>query len=283
MSYSIQIQDSNISFNCEIGDLRMEFINLKTNKVKFTWTLLNGGSREFCLLNEGIDRIHVVYNQYDFRVFDIIDDNIIENHNWIQPDFSLPFICLTGAGGGGTSIVAKSLKYLGIHFGDDCGQFANRKTFESMSMRTFIDKILVEQDTPIRNAYGRALAFYNYRPNEINAFKITDLENKTHWANGVGLSKLFKDIKFVAIVKESNGIGISPEGKRFNQQDELTKYKNQHPKVQAPIFHLNWHKYFSDHVYFNEVLEFIGSDIRLIKSDFEQMLDAINFDRSLIV
>lgn len=282
MGYSIDFDGQNLSLSCQSGDLRAELIDVNRNKVMIYWTLLSGGSRTFNLPELNIDRIHLSYNQTDLRIIDVVNGSLLEIEGRVEPNFSLPFVCITGHSGGGTSVVAKSLKYLGINIGADSGGFEQRKAFESASMRTFIDKMLINENTKVRSGFSKALEAYKYDKNKVNAFKITDLEDKEGLANGIGLSKLFRDIKFVSVIKKSKGSGKTPEGRRFNDTPEIEIYRNQHPKVQAPIFHLDWNKYFTDYNYVNEVLEFIGSDVKLTKGDFEEMLNAINFEKDLL-
>lgn len=281
MDYSIDLShDGMLNLSCKLGVLKIELINLNKNYTAYNWTLFKDTNRTFDTVKDNITRIHITHNFNELLMFSIIDNKLIPIESEEVPNFNLPFICMTGHSGGGTSIVAKSFKYMGINIGEDSGDFSNRKTHESVSMRSFIDKILTNENSRVLKSYSKVLASYKYDPAKLNAFKITDLEIKSHLANGVGLSKLFKNIKFVSIVKPHNGKGASPEGKRFNNASELDIYKNQHPKVQAPIFHIDWNRYFTDYTYVNEVLYFIGSDIVLHKGDFEEMLKAIKFQPS---
>lgn len=281
MGYSIDFNGKDLSFFCKSGELKVELIDLNRNKAMISWSFFSGGSNSFDLVDLNVDRIHLTYNNTDLRIINVINGKL-EELNGINPDFSLPFICITGHHGGGTSVVAKSLKHLGINIGADSGGFEQRKTFESVAMRTFIDRILINKKSKIRTSFGKALESYKYDKDNINAFKITDLEDKKGSSNGIGLSKIFKDIKFVSVVKKSKGTGKTPEGKLFNHTQDIDIYRNQHPKVQAPIFHLDWNRYFTDYNYVNELLEFIGSDISINAGDFEEMLDAIKFEKGLL-
>ena len=285
MNYSIDFDGENITFKCIEGKLSVELIDVNRNKVMIKWSFFSGGQRSFNLPEHNVDRVQVVYNNTELRIFDVVKDEpnrLKEHYGVVYPDFGLPFTCITGYSGGGTSIVAKSLKHLGVNIGNDSGGFEQRKAFESVSMRTFVNDILTNESAPIRKSYAKALEAYKYNPNRINAFKITDLEDKEGLANGIGLSKLFKDIRFISVVKKSKGSGKTPEGRVFNETPEIQIYRNQHPKVQAPIFHLDWKRYFTDYMYVNEVLQFIGSDIVLNQGDFNEMLEAINFEVNLL-
>lgn len=281
--YSLSLDEDNINIKSDSGVVRLELINLEKNRAPVKWTIGTGVSKSFSRTTYKFDRVHIAHNYKEFKIYNIIDDKLVEVLSNDNLGFSLPFVCLTGHSGGGTSIVAKSFIYLGMHMGADCGDFSNRKAFESVSIRFFIDQILhSSEDSPVNSCISKALASYKYKHDKINCFKITDLESKNNLANGIGLSKLFRDIKFISIVKKSKGTGASKEGTRFNEASELDIYKQQHPKVQAPIFHLDWYKYFTDYTYVNEVLEFIGADIRLTRGDFEEMLDFISFDNKTL-
>ena len=73
----------------------------------------------------------------------------------------------------------------------------------------------------------------------------------------------------------------STEGEKFNNQNEYDIYKQQHPTIEgAPVFHLDWKKYFTDYTYVNKVLNYIGSKIVLDEEKFNIMLKEINFDNS---
>lgn len=284
MSYSIDLLEGGmLKLKCNLGEMKIELIDLNRNYTCFNWTLLGGGERIFDTKKDNIDRVHITHDYKELIMFSIIDDKLIEINSLVEPNLSLPFVCVTGHSGGGTSIVSKSFKYLGVNMGADSGAFNNRKTHESASMRSFIDKILTHEDSKVLRSYSKALTSYRYDTNKINGFKITDLEDKDYLANGTGLSKLFKNIKFISVVKPQKGRGASPEGKAFNKTSELDIYRNQHPKVQAPIFHLDWNLYFKDYHYVNEVLEFIGSDIKLTPGDFKDMLESIKFDSRLLM
>ena len=281
MDYTVDLNESQLTFQCNKGNLQVELIDINRNKVMIKWSFFSGGKRTFDLSQDNIDRVQLLH-EGDLRIFDVVDGKLYEFLGESNPDFTKPFVCITGHSGGGTSIVAKSFKHLGINIGSDSGGFEQRKAFESVSMRAFVNGIL-SRDTPvIRSNFAKALDSYEYDDSRINAFKITDLEDGQNMSNGIGLSKLFQNIKFISVVKQSKGTGKTPEGKKFNETPEIEIYRNQHPKVQAPIFHLDWKRYFTDYTYVNEVLQFIGSNVVLHQGDFDEMLKAINFETNLL-
>lgn len=281
--YDLSIEGDNLRVQCDSGLVRVELIEMGVNVAPVKWTVFAGAVETFSISKYKFDRVHLSHNFKGLRVFDIVDGQLIELDAYQNSSFALPFVCVTGHSGGGTSIVAKSFIHLGMNLGADCGNFSNRKAFEAVTMRFFIDHILTRDDDPyVNSVFAKALASYKYDYDKINCFKITDLEKKTGLANGIGLSKLFKDIKFISVVKKAKGSGASSEGAKFNEASELDVYKQQHPKVQAPIFHLDWNRYFTDYTYVNEVLEFMGSDLRLTLGDFHEMLESISFDTRLL-
>lgn len=191
-------------------------------------------------------------------------------------NFQLPFVFMTGHSGGGTSIVAKSFKYLGINLGNDSGDFINRKNHESYSFRFWYGQIFSKTKT---NDFGLVMSSYQYNPNSINAIKITDISKSS-----VRLGNLFPNSKFISIVKPKSKTSYSPEGKNFNNNDELDIYREQHPPVEGnPIFHLDWVKYFTDYHYVNQVLEFIGYPNKITPEEFNTMLDKIGFDNTKLL
>ena len=292
--YQISYTDKDLLVdNKECPQLYLEVINTSKNYGAYNWFVNKGFSQIFSnkpnKINLGLpegensnyyfDRIHITDKKTFFDIFVIKEDKELIRLTPSNYNLDIPLTIITGHSGGGTSIIAKSLKYLGIHIGEDCGDFSNRKAFESISFRTYLFHTypFIEESyiTPTLNSI---LSSYQYRDNEPNIVKITDLE---HNQTSLKLSKYFSNIKFLSIIKNKSSQTYSLEGERFNQQNELDIFRQQHPTIEgAPIFHLDWEKYFTDYNYVNKVLKYIGSDTVLNKDTFNLMLKEISFDNS---
>lgn len=214
------------------------------------------------------DNIHI-YN-FDFQ------NNRFNKLTPLPCNFQNPFIFMTGHSGGGTSIVAKSFKYLGINLGKDSGEFSNRKNHESYSFRFWLHNIFSKGKF---TDFGIVTAAYNYTTGGINVIKITDISKVS-----ARLSNLFPNSKFISIVKPKSKTTFSKEGKRFSSRNELDIYREQYPPIEGnPMFHLDWVKYFTDYNYVNQVLEFIDYPNRITQEEFNTMLGKIGFDNSKLL
>ena len=203
-------------------------------------------------------------------------DQLIKVEPTILP-LSSPFICIVGHQGSGTSIILKSLIHFGIHAGDDCGDFSNRKAHESVVLRMWNNYVRCGNYDKeiIKESFYNAMGTYNYQKGKINVFK--DL----HMGDSIGLVNLLPNIKFISVIKHQHKNTLSPEGKKFSQADELEIFKTQNPQLEGqPIFHLDWNRYFLDIKYCEKLLNYIGLPIKLNEHSFNTMLKAINFDNT---
>lgn len=220
---------------------------------------------------EGLDEIFI-YNVElnDGNLYIDKISNLTENND------KLNFVIFTGHMGGGTSVVVKMLRYLGLYFGDDCGNIENRKTHESVSIRHCVNHMLNENGLlyPI-NSFKRVMSIYKYKENKINCFKNISVSQKIN-----EFSEMINDFKVVSIIKNPNSFHKSSEGKKFSETTELERMKFQRPLVEgAPIFHLDFYKFFTDYNYVNKVLKFVGSDKRINDSmEFKLLKNKIGFD-----
>lgn len=297
MGYNITYTDKDLLIsNINGPQIYIEVINTSKNYGAYRWTIDEGFSQSFSnkpnQINLGLpqgknsfyyfDRVHITDKKTFFDIYVIKEDKELIKLSPSNHDINSPLIILTGHSGGGTSIISKSLCYLGAHIGDDYGNFSNRKAFESISFRTYLLHVFSSCEPQYFNkCLNSTFGSYNYKDNLPNIIKITDLENKNI---SLKLSQVFPNIKFLSVIKTKSNQTHSPEGQRFNETQNFDIYKQQHPTVEGcPMFHLDWNEYFTNYMYTNKVLKYVGLDIVLDKLSFNQMLKAIEFDNSRLV
>jgi len=293
--YNLRYIDKELTvINVGHNHLYTEIINTSRNFTPYNWRFGRNSSWVFQNkpneVNNGLplgkdsfyyfDRIHVTDKETFYDIYIIINDKYLFRIDPVEHDINSPIVLVTGHSGGGTSIVNKSLKSLGLHIGDDAGSWDNRKAFESIAFRTYLFHIFPNIQNPeiLQETLNSAFASYVYKPKEINIIKLADLENNQI---ALKMSQDFPNIKFISIIKQKSSETRSTEGVKFNDQGEYDIYKQQHPTIEgSPIFHLDWKKYFTDYNYVNKVLKYIGSDIVLNEDTFNLMLKEISFDNS---
>ena len=262
--------------------LYTEIINTTRNYSRYNWSFLKDSSNTFqnSLKDDFnyFDRIHITDKETFYDIYIIVNDEYLSKIPPVEHNINLPLILITGHSGGGTSIITKSLKSLGLHIGNDVGSWNNRKAFESVAFRTYLFHVFpnIKNLNTFQETLNSVFASYVYKQGEINIIKLTDLENNQI---ALKISQNFPNVKFISIIKSKNKNPQSTEGLRFSNQEMYDIYKQQHPSIEgSPIFHLDWKKYFTDYKYVNKVLKYIGSDIILNKDTFNIMLKKINFD-----
>ena len=293
--YNLQYIDKELTVNnLDHNHLYAEVINTTRNFTPYNWSFGQNGSWVFQNIpneiNNGLplgkdsfyyfDRIHITDRETFYDIYIIVNDEYLFRIPPIEHDINSPIILITGHSGGGTSIVNKSLKCLGLHIGNDAGSWDNRKAFESIAFRTYLFHIFpnIKSSNIFQETLNSAFASYVYKPKEVNIIKLADLEKNQI---ALKISQDFPNVKFVSIVKQKSSETKSTEGEKFNNQNEYDIYKQQHPTIEgAPVFHLDWEKYFTDYTYVNKVLNYIGSKIVLDEEKFNIMLKEINFDNS---
>ena len=204
----------------------------------------------------------------------------LENFN-----FNSPFVFVGGHTGGGTSIFVKALRSLGIHFGDDCGDFSNRKPHESVSMKVLMyslkENLTIHQE---KKKFLDVAGVYNYLDNEINCFKVPgDEKNKVN-ENIKRLCDIFPNIKILSVIRKRNNFYSTNEGKNFNHKtDENVLLEQLFMLEGASIFHVDFYKFFTDYNYFNKVLKYIGyPDLLQNQEQLEFIKQKINFDERVL-
>ena len=295
--YTISYIDKDLLIsNINESQLYIEVINTSKNYGAYRWTIDKNFSQEFSnkpnKINLGLprgkdsnyyfDRIHITDRKTFFDIYLIEEDKKLIKLPLTVFHPSFPLVCICGHSGGGTSIITKSLNYLGLHIGEDSGNFSNRKAHESISLRTYLLHCFPNiKEEFLLTSLQSVFSSYKYDFDKINAFKLADLENGNL---ALKLSRTFSNLKFLSIVKPKSRDTFSLEGERFNSTEELDIYKQQHPTVEnSLIFHLDWNKYFTDHMYVNKVLNYLGLNVVLDESSFNKMLKDIEFDNSRLL
>lgn len=276
---SVVIEDNKVV--CLAGG-KVSWMEVETNYSLYT-SDLKPGFFSVCT-NPRANRVYVGSNDNTFHIFDIDTTN---KDNWkftkldFHQDFNFnnPFIFITGHSGGGTSIIVKFLKKLGIHFGEDSGDLSIRKPHEAAGIRNWWDVLTnnfsVEE---LRESFKTVLGTFDYQPNKLNAFKLIFEEPDDR---GIILGEVFPNLKVVSIIK--------PPSKKPPTTHEGTLYRNKDPKnilitqliklEGTPVFHLDWYKFFLDYEYANKLLNFIGYYKPFTsQEEFNNILKEIDFN-----
>jgi len=240
-----------------------------------------GNGWSFCG-NEKIDRVYIGTNTNEFKIYswDPLNSKNTKLLDTYQDfDFNSPFILFTGHAGGGTSIVVKFLRYLGVHFGDDCGNINIRKPMESSSFRVWWNLLYYPHSIEdLRKSFKSILGSYNYKKNKINAVKVV-AEEPSNRALIVG--NVIPNLKVVGIVKSaSNKTSTTSEGKKFNLKSPESVLLTQLVQVEGnSVFHLNWDKFFTDYQYCNKFLDYIGVEKNFLnQEELNKFNEKIGFD-----
>ena len=235
-------------------------------KLKYNRDKTDKNSWDAVLLCEGDELHYYSFVDGEFRKYNPITTNPL-----------LPYIILTGHSGGGTSIVAKSLRYLDAHLGDDAGKFENRKIHESHVFRSWAHRIINHEPLSLKG-FDIVCSVFNPDPNKVNVFKCPNLQK---FGASLRLSRLLPNAKFISVIKEKSKGTFSWEGIEFNNKKDIEIYQEQHPRVEgSPMFHLDFNEYFTNFQYANKVLRYVGLDIVLTQETFDEMLRVIKFEPS---
>jgi len=266
------------------GDILVELINIPLNYVpasnfivKKGWYFKAKVGHKDLTDRYHINYIHVVDCNNNLHCYSFNDGVIEKQQVEYNFNFNSPLICISGHSGGGTSIVAKSLRYFGVYLGNDSGLFANRKAHESVAMRRVLMRLFHEIDDEdiLKDLVYQGMAGYKYKDDKINAFKLTNISKVSKKINHI-----FPNIKFLSIHRKQNLKNWStPEGRGFQESSiENVNKEIFLPLEGAPLFIVEWKKYFSDYRYTQKVLNYVGLDIELTPGKFKKMLDDIQFD-----
>jgi len=287
MELNVKFEFNDTSFtihNLTEGDIEVELINIPLSYVPAaTFIIKKGWYNKVPVEHKNINNkhninyIHIVDCNRNLHCYSFDNEIIEKKRIEYNFKFSSPLVCISGHSGGGTSIVAKSLRYFGVHLGDDAGRFENRKNHESVAMRRVLMALFkeTEDEDRLKDLVHQGMVGYKYKNKKINAFKLTNISEVSKKINQV-----FPNIKFLSIQRQQNKNHFTtPEGRNF-QEKEIEKINKEIflPLEGAPLFVLEWEKYFSDYKYAQKVLNYIGLDIELTPNRFKKMLDDIKFD-----
>lgn len=269
--------------NTSDSELRVFFIDKNNNFNLYDSSFLKPFNWIKCFV-DNVDLVNIYVSIKDtFYVyeFSVKSKSFYKINEYNEFDFNLPITFIVGNMGGGTSIVAKLLRYKGIHLGDDCGEIHIRKPHESMSfkmsVRPLIDDINTSSD--IRNNINQIFNLYNYKKDKINCVKLPNLSLVS-----IKICNIFTNCKFISVQKRQNNFTSTIEGNEFNKKHEIQVLKQQRPLLEGnPIFHLNFDLFFTEYDYTNKVLKFLGSD-DLIKSEteFNELKNKIQFNSKVL-
>jgi len=244
------------------------------------------GENQFCccILNDEKDINIYINEDGDLYCYHIIingDEYTLEKINEEEYfNFNNPITLVTGHSGGGTSIVVKLLKVLGVHFGEDSGLISIRKPHESIGFKIWIETIEEENSNVLlRKKFKQISKTYSYKKDLVNAFKMPNIPEKI-----IKISEVFPNLKIMSVIKKPSLIQTTKEGIAFQNKTEDEIKKMQYFNIEGnPIFHIDFYKFFTDYQYVNKVLKFLEFDILLTsQNDLEYLKKEINFDEKVL-
>jgi len=116
--------------NHQNSELKTLYFDLKKNSSVDIMRLIGINGWTVCV-NRNFDNllICVLINDYPYYFLTDYDNNrnvsIKKLNQYIDFNYNNELIFFTGSGGGGTSIVVKLLRFMGVYFGNDCGDINN--------------------------------------------------------------------------------------------------------------------------------------------------------------
>ena len=116
--------------NHQNSELKTLYFDLKKNSSVDIMRLIGINGWTVCV-NRNFDNllIFVLINDYPYYFLTDYDNNrnvsIKKLNQYIDFNYNNELIFFTGSGGGGTSIVVKLLRFMGVYFGNDCGDINN--------------------------------------------------------------------------------------------------------------------------------------------------------------
>lgn len=274
--------------------LKIDFFNLRKNYAPYITTLnpgwwtktnYNNWKEKYNKENEII--IGLLYDNITFLKYDKKLDKLSVLKNVVNFKKLSPPIIIHGNVGGGTSIVTKMLRYLGLFIGDDSGDFENRKTHESLFFR-FVNSYIQHNNLKINEDGFKHFREVLYNsPNELY-FGNKTAEDIDVWGfkhffenNHLFFSDAFKGCKFLSVIKsQKNSINKTPQGLGFKNMDEFDVISNQFLKLEGnELFCVDYYKFFEDYNYVNKVLNFCNIKNRIENEEhFRMVLNEIKYE-----
>jgi len=255
---------SNELIKVEFVDSSSNFCIYQSTNGRSCFSLCNfGGLKKLRVylreeFSQGID-LHV----YDFEFSDNkYEVSKIEKEESF--DFNREIILINGFAGGGTSIVTKFLKSLGVNAGDDSGPLYSRKPHEAYGFKLWIDGL--SEKLPIihhKENFLKITKTYGYQADGVNVIKVPESHLIINH-----LLEILPNLKVLSVVKKPTNFFVTTEGERFQKQSDFEIYKVQYSNVEGcPIFHLDFNKFFTDYTYTNKVLRYINYENLLRNQD----------------
>ena len=206
------------------------------SKNQFCCCVLNDEKNINVYINEDGDLYcyYIVINGNEYTLEKIDEE---ENFN-----FNNTITLVTGHSGGGTSIVVKLLKFLGVHFGEDSGLIHIRKPHEAIGFKLWINTIKENSSNVLlRNKFKQISKTYSYKKDLVNAFKMPNIPEKI-----IKISEIFPNLKIISVIKKPSLVQTTKEGITFQNKTEEDIKKMQYFNVEGnPIFHIDFYKFFS--------------------------------------
>jgi len=268
--------------------IKVEFIDLSTNFCIYQSSNIKTSFSVCDYQNSKKVRIYIrehFTGGIDLHVYDVIfyDDTyeLIKLEKDNSFDFDGEFVLINGFAGGGTSIITKFFKSMGINAGNDSGPLILRKTHEAYGVKLWIGGL--DSNLPINHHKQNFLKIsktYGFQSENVNIIKVPE----SHLIIDQ-LLQIFPNLKILSVIKKPTSYSVTTEGERFNQQSELEIYKVQYPHVEGgSIFHIDFVKFFTDFHYTNKVLKYLGWNEPIKnQGQFDFIKKQIDFNSQVLV
>ena len=268
--------------------LKVEFIDVPTNSCLYQSLNIKTG---FSICNyQNSKKIRIYIREHftggiDLHVYDVIfyDDTyeLLKLKKDDSFDFDAELVLINGFAGGGTSIITKFFKSMGMNAGDDSGHLSLRKPHEAYGVKLWMNGL--DSNLPINHHKQNFLKIsktYGFQNGNVNIVKLPESHVLIDQ-----LLEIFPNLKILSVVKKPTNYFVTTEGERFHQQSELDIYKVQYPHVEGgSIFHVDFIKFFTDFHYTNKVLKYVGWNEPIKKQEqFDFIKKQIDFNPQVLV
>ena len=218
-------------------------------------------------------------------------------------------LIITGAPGGGTSYIAKILKYRGLYFGTDSGKIFSRKTHESITFRSIKDQLcfykgkfvswFAEEDLIKKNEIiSKSPYFYSLYFKELLEFKFKNFWGNASYnsiwgwkcpSNSITLPiwhNIFPKAKLMIINRSKQTLSknmVDLEGEWFrNKASDRVLYHYLKPNISSfskeDVFYCHFDDVVKDMDSMNEMLSWIGLDTLKNKDEFVNLLKETGYE-----
>lgn len=267
--------------------LKVEFIDVHTNFCIYQSSNIKTG---FSVCDyQTLKKVRIYIREHytggiDLHVYDVIfyDDTyeLLKLEKDDSFDFDGELVLINGFAGGGTSIITKFFKSIGMNAGNDSGPLVGRKPHEAYGFKLWIGGLDYRLPTKHhKQNFLKISKTYGFQFENVNIVKVPE----SHLVIDQ-LQQIFPKLKILSVVMKPSGNSVTTEGQRFRRQNELDIYKVQYPHVEgASIFHLDFINFFTDFHYTNKVLKYLSWDEPIMNQEqFEFIKKQINFDSKVL-